>query len=233
MKRIVILFLVALTVNVSWSQRQVEKTESIASADQLYVHFKFADDIKIEQWNRNEFKVEASVLIDDGEGNADFSLQSDRSGSTLEISSDFGDYFQRKQKNYYGKDCCNKKTSINYVVYVPKGVKLKVKSISGDVIADNFSGQLVTDLVSGDVTLKKYKGELRLKTVSGDLDITTNKAEINAKTLTGTIYSDLNIAQDQKKSGNHGYNRVKGSVSSGGELIVLETVSGNIYMRKG
>ena len=233
MKRIVILLLALLSINLGWAQREVQKTEAIKNADQLYVHFKFADDIKIEQWNKNEIKVDASVLIDDGDGNADFSLQTERSGSTLEISSDFGDYFEKRQKNFWGEDCCNSKTSINYVVYVPKGVKLKVKSISGDVMSDDFSGQLVTDLVSGDVTLKQYKGELRLKTVSGDLDITTNKADVNAKTLTGTIYSNLNIDQEGNKKSSSGYNRVKGTVNNGGELVVLETVSGNIYMRKG
>ena len=56
MKRIVILLLALLSINLGWAQREVQKTEAIKNADQLYVHFKFADDIKIEQWNKNEIK---------------------------------------------------------------------------------------------------------------------------------------------------------------------------------
>ena len=111
---------------------------------------------------------------------------------------------------------------------------MKVKSISGDVVADSFAGTLRTDLVSGDVTIKDYNGDLRLKTVSGDLDVTMDKAKIDAKTLTGTIYSDLNIDQGNNKGKrSSGYNKVVGNVNNGSNLVVLETVSGNIYMRKG
>tara|TARA_Y100001968_G_scaffold61638_1_gene52413 strand:+ start:2483 stop:2734 length:252 start_codon:yes stop_codon:yes gene_type:complete len=82
------------------------------------------------------------------------------------------------------------------------------------------------------VELKKYDGELALKTISGNLDITMKKAEIDAKTLTGTIYSDLDINEIKTHKNSSISSRVQGIVSNGSERAKLETISGNIYMRK-
>lgn len=76
-------------------------------------------------------------------------------------------------------------------------------------------------------------GELLLKTISGDLDVTMNKADIEAKTVTGTIYSDLEINLPDISKSNSNANRVIGTVNKGSDRVKLETVSGNIYMRKG
>ena len=88
------------------------------------------------------------------------------------------------------------------------------------------------ELVSGDVTIKEYDGELHLKTVSGDLDVTMKKAEVSAKTLTGSIYSNLDIDIQNKGRKNYGHNKIIGTVNNGGKLVRMETVSGDIYLRK-
>ena len=108
---------------------------------------------------------------------------------------------------------------------------MRVKSISGSLEADTYSGDLTTDLISGDITIKKYKGEMQLKTVSGDVDVAISKAKVNAKTVTGTIYTDLKI--DKKYSQNKSYSsKVRGTVNNGSIELRMTTVSGNIYMRK-
>jgi len=226
----IILALCLLIAASALAQRNVEKQEQISKSESVYLNFKFANDIKVEQWNKNEVSIKASVYLDNGEGNDAFSLKTDRSSGVVKIYSDFGDYFEQKQKerkNWTG----NRTTEINYVVYVPKGVSLRVKSISGSLEMNTFIGDLRTDLISGDITLKKYDGELRLKTVSGDVDVVIDKALIDASTVTGTIYSDLDIQQNSKK--NYGTIQIKGSVNKGTEPLKLKTVSGDIYMRKG
>ncbi len=226
-----ILILIFASISL-YAQRNVEKTENVSANDRIALNFKFADEIKVQQWDKKEVAVKATVQIDDGEGNESYSLKTERDSGTVKISSDFGDYFKKKHKRNNWNDC-NTTTEIDYVVYVPRNSELKVKSISGDLFLDSFSGSLVTDLISGDVEIKKYSGELRLKTISGDLDITMNKARIDAKTLTGTIYSDLDIDTEGSKKRSSGSNRVKGTVNNGGDWVELETISGNIYMRKG
>ena len=231
MKNIILLNLVILFVTSAYGQRKVEATFKIHSEHKISFNFKFAGDIKVVQWDKQEVKVNANVLVDDGKGNDDYSLKSEETPEEFRIISDFGDYFERKNTN--GINNSNTKTEISYVIYVPENCKLRIKSITGNVFSENFSGILETDLIAGDVELKQYHGELLLKTISGDLDVTMNKADIEAKTVTGTIYSDLEINLPNSSKSNSNTNKVIGTVNNGGERVKLETISGNIYMRKG
>jgi len=231
MKHIIIIAL--LSVTTLHAQRQVEVKEDLSKNQDVYLNFKFAQDIRVEHGSTNEIVVKASVNIDEGEGNDAFHLKTDNSSGQLKLYSDFGDYFKNKWKDK-SRNNCNSTTEINYVVIVPKNVNLKIKSISGSVTIDNYQGDLVTDLISGDVTIKKYNGELRLKTISGALDVTVNKARLNAKSLTGTIYSDLEFEKNNSnKSYNGSQNKVTKQVNGGNVPLEMETISGNIYIRKG
>ena len=218
---------IALLVTVTISaQRKVEKSERVSKNQEVFVHFKFAQNIVVKQWNQNKVEVRATVNINNGEGNKHFSLKSSKRGNQVKVYSDYGNYFKR-QRTWSN----NNRTEIDYVVYVPKNVRLKVKSISGSLETGSFYGDLTTDLISGDITIKEYRGEMQLKTISGDVDVAIKKARINAKTVTGTIYTDLKI--DKSYSQNKSYSsKVRGTVNNGDVELRMTTVSGNIYMRK-
>ena len=220
---LVIALLVTVTIN---AQRKVEKSERISKNQEVFVHFKFAQNIEVKQWNQSKVEVRASVNLNNGEGDKYFSLKTSKNGNQVKIYSDFGNYFEKKRSWNQSN-----KTEINYVVYVPKNTALKVKSISGSLEADSYYGNLTTDLISGNITIKEYRGEMQLKTVSGDVDVAINKAKINAKTVTGTIYSNIKI--DKSYSQNKSYSsKVRGTVNNGNLELRMTTVSGNIYMRK-
>ncbi|HEA30576.1 MAG TPA: hypothetical protein ENH91_11370 [Leeuwenhoekiella sp.] len=231
MKNSIVLSLMVLLVASTYGQRNVEQHFKSAKNQEIKLDFKFADTINVFQWDRQEIKVNATVQIDNGEGNNAYTLKSEESTNEVFISSDFGDYFERKDKSE--THCNNSKIKIAYTVYVPKGCTLKVKSITGNVFIETFSGTLETDLIAGNVALKHYNGELSLKTVSGDLDVTMKNAEIDAKTLMGTIYSDLDIEIPENEKSLSGNNRILGSVDTNGKKVKLETVTGDIFMRKG
>ena len=220
---LICILLVTVTIN---PQRNVEKSVKVSKNQELYVHFKFANNIEVKQWNQNRIEVRATVHLNDGEGNKYFNLKTSKSGNQVKMYSDFGDYFKRKRTRSQ-----HNTTNINYVVYVPKNAALTVKSISGSLEADSYSGNLTTDLISGDITIKRYTGEMHLKTVSGDVDVAVSKAKINAKTVTGTIYSDLKIDKSYKENKSYS-SKIKGTVNNGNVVLKMTTVSGNIYMRK-
>lgn len=211
-----------------FAQKKVEERFMVPTGKKAKLHFTFADDIKLEQWNNPNIKIMVTVDIDGGAGNNAYQLITEQNGDAYIIKDDYGDYLKNKSKD---KKNCNTELHISYVVYVPTNSDLTVKSIAGNVFAQQFKGHLETDLVSGNVEIKKYDGLLNLKTVSGNLDIAMNKANIDAKTISGTIYSNLDI--DVKNKGEKGMtSHIKGVLNSGTELVKLETVSGNIYMRK-
>ncbi|WP_298900505.1 hypothetical protein [uncultured Psychroserpens sp.] len=230
MKKLIILAL--LSVTTLHAQRNVEAKERLSKNQDVYLNLKFAQDIRVEHGNTDDVLIKASVIIDDGKGNDAFSIKTENTAGQLKLYSDFGDYFKKKWDDKNRHDY-NSTTEINYVVIIPKNINLKIKSISGSVYMDNYDGDLVTDLISGDVTIKKYNGELRLKTISGALDVTVNKAQLNAKSLTGTIYSNLNFEANTDKKYHGAHNKVSKQINGGTLPLEMETISGNIYIRKG
>lgn len=225
MKKIInLVFILLVAINVN-AQRKVEKSVNVSKNKEVFINFKFAHNIEVKQWNQNKVEVQASVNINNGEGNEQFSLKTSENDNQLKIYSDYGNYFKNK-RSWNG----NFRTEINYVLYVPKNTNLIVKSISGSLNLDSYYGNLTTDLISGDITIKKYNGEMQLKTVSGDVDVVISEAKINAKTVTGTIYSDLKIDKDFSENKSYS-SKVRGTVNNGNLELKMTTVSGNIYMR--
>lgn len=237
-----IIFFLGLLVSFSnlTAQKKVTETQRSSGVDQVFVHVKFADNIEVKNWNKNEISVQASVNMNDNKHNDYFKLQGERDGGTYRIKSDYGTFFKDHGCNYYssknrGKkkydDNCKTEMDINYVIYVPRNMSLKVKSISGGVVADSYIGNLNLDLISGDIDIKKHSKNMKLKTISGDIDIYVSDATFEAKTLSGGIYSDLKIDFD-KKNKYSGSRRIKATIKNGDATLKLSTISGDIFLRK-
>ncbi|WP_160114789.1 hypothetical protein [Aquimarina sp. AU474] len=218
------------------AQKTIEK-EISTSADQVKVEFKFAEDITIKTWDKNDVYLKAEVSINGGQFDEYFDLKIDNSSSVLDIRSDYGDLFDmwKKERKSNRKNkwdpCNNMDIDANYTLYIPKDARLRIKSISGNVVSQNYEGELTVDIISGNIDIKNYDGDLDLKTISGDIDINIAKSRLKAETVTGMIYSDKDLEFD------HGKNRIVGSKVTGtfGDVksdLQLTTVSGSIFIRK-
>lgn len=242
MKRLIFFIGLLLSFSSLYAQKKVTENTSTSNIEKVFVNLKFAENITLKNWNKNEISVEALVNINDNKDNEVFSLKADKNNNEYKVSSDYGNFFKKHQKNititHNGKDCdsfnyCNQhnKIKINYTIYVPKSIPLKVKSISGDVDALSYNGKLTLDLISGNVTIKKHSKDMNLKTISGDIDLVVSDAKFKAETLTGTVYSDLDIEFDKNKR-NHVVSKIYGTVKNGVASLELKTISGDIYLRK-
>ncbi len=242
MKRLFLFIGLLLTFGNLVAQKKITKNTKASAINEVFVHVKFADKIEIKNWNKNEISVEATININDNKDNNFFSLKEDKTGSTYTIKSDYGSLFKKHKKGVtitHGGDGCNgynhctnhNKMDINYVVYVPKNMKLKVKSISGNVDALAYNGQLTLDLISGNINVKKHSKTMNLKTISGDIDVVVSDAEFKAETLTGTVYSDLDIDFSKNKKNSYG-NKIVGTIKNGAASLKLKTISGDIFLRK-
>ncbi|AXT52184.1 hypothetical protein D1818_15565 [Aquimarina sp. BL5] len=218
------------------AQKVIEK-EITTSADRIKVEFKFAQDIAIKTWDKSTVYLKAEVSINDGEFDNYFDLKIDNSSSMLDIESSYGDLFEKRKKekgsnrkNNWGP-CNNMDINANYTLYLPKNAKLLVKSISGNVASENYQGELEIDIISGDIDIKKYQGDLNLKTISGTIDIHIAKSKLKAETVTGMIYSDKELEFDQGKNRIVG-SKVTGTFGDTKSELALQTVSGDIFIRK-
>jgi DUF4097 and DUF4098 domain-containing protein YvlB len=71
------------------------------------------------------------------------------------------------------------------------------------------------------------------KTISGFIDLAMavdRKALLEMKTISGTLYTDLDV--NGTSSGNSIPVVVKHSLNNGGDPVNLETISGDIFVRK-
>ncbi|CAM1345318.1 DUF4097 family beta strand repeat-containing protein [Tenacibaculum amylolyticum] len=218
------------------AQEKVVKNHKANGIENVSVEVKFAKNIEIKNWNKNEISVEAIPNLNNNKDNKYFSLKEDKLGDTYIIKSDYGDYFEKRKIEYSKSkkgDCYNNyEMYVNYTIYVPKNMQLKVKSISGNVDALSYTGNLTLDLISGNITVKKHSKNMKLKTISGDIDVAVSDAKFKAETLTGAVYSDLDIDFDKNKEKFHMGSKIYGTVKNGLASLDLKTISGNIFLRK-
>lgn len=80
-------------------------------------------------------------------------------------------------------------TEVDFTVRVPAGLRLRIGTVSGDVVAERLEGELDLNSVSGNVSLNGGKGALiDLETVSGDVDLLdVTSREVSGRTISGEI----------------------------------------------
>ncbi|MBI9038185.1 MAG: hypothetical protein JEY97_08645 [Bacteroidales bacterium] len=228
MKKIILLIIVLMSFTSIKAQRIVEKTIKIEKDQDVELDFQFADDIIIKTWEKNEIFVKVSVNINDNIDNDDFTINIFNKKSEIEIKSEIKNLGNkdentitlRKDKEtgeYHYKGNCTQ-MDLYFEVYLPQGKNLEVKTISGNIE--------VTDLES----------EMNLETISGDVDLTLNpniQADIEMSTISGEIYSNMDLDFGNQESLRRiGGIEISSQLNGGGIYIDLETISGDILLRK-
>ena len=211
-----------------YSQKIVERTFSVSADDDIALEFKFANEIKVSTWNKNEVYVKASVTINDNDHNDNFELNFNQRATGLEIESEIinmDDLRQSKPivKQYRNGDRtiindCTVEMELYFEVKVPKQSGLEIETISGDI---EINGVL---------------GRMDIHTISGYIDLSlpdNHNADLELNTISGGMYSDFDFTSN-KETGYHRYrrNEVSRRLNSGGTRIFLKTISGDIFLRK-
>ena len=220
------LLLLLVQAGGAFSQRVVEKSIPYSDSQVIKIDFPFADEIKVSGWEKDEVQISVSVNINDNEDNDAFILKIDDSGD-LEIESEIKGlkelsrgYRITQDENgqvVYRSDCIN--MEIFYEVCIPQNTELSMETISGNVVLIGLSGELEVNTISGFI----------------DLAITENaRVDFDLQTITGGMYSDLDLEFEDEVDGlfHVGGHSVNATLNEGGRSIFLETISGDIYLRK-
>lgn len=254
MKRYLLFIGLLCAFNNLTAQKKVTENTKSNGIDDVMVHVKFANNIVVKNWDKKEISIEATVNIDDNEHNDYFNFKTKNVGGYYTVTSDYGEYFKKYRSYFSHKHCHNDDDNdndndnhkddkdddyhshkhsniVNYVIYVPRNMHLKIKSISGSVEAESYIGIMNLDLISGNITVKKHSKDMYLKTISGDIDIYISDATFTAKSLSGGIYSDLDIDFDKNKKRGYG-SKIRAKIDKGTASLNLNTISGDIYLRK-
>jgi len=144
--------------------------------------------IRVTGWDRSDVKISATIE----DGFLRFSANSSR--VTLGVD----DEGRRGHHNNHIGDA-------RYEVSVPRGARLILEAVSGDVSAKGSQGEIEASSVSGDVDVSdgvravsvesvsgsahaaQVNGSLRAETVSGDLRVENVTGDVEASTVSGEI----------------------------------------------
>jgi hypothetical protein len=166
--------------------------------------------IRVTGWDRQEVKIAATIES----GRLSFDANSSRVTLSVEDNDD-NDRGRRRRHNV---------GDAQYDVSVPRGSRLILEAVSGDVTASGSQGEIDASSVSGDVTVSDGVRSVSAESVSGSVMV----ARVTGSLRTETVSGDLR-AQDV--TGNVEASSVSGEIHLVGiqsKDIRTETVSGDI-----
>ena len=234
MKKLILIVVTSFLfgTNAQAQPRVVEKTFSVESTATLDINLRFGDRIRVEAWEKDEVSFRAVIEINSGKLNDALVLEFGGDESNLDISTDFDEdrlkagrrrdcpenysYYRWNDDDDEHHVVCS---DIVYELKVPRGADLNVESISADI------------------ELLGLAGPVHAKSISGFVDLSWPEqqgADLSLKTISGEAYSNLeNIEFLNKKefASVVGY-ELRGKIGKGGPLVYLESISGDLFLRK-
>jgi len=217
-KLIILMILGSIPLLYFPTQETFEKEVALKNGQAVKLELKFADDINIKTWNKQQLYIKATVKHNFKE-KLDYQLLEFNENNEVEIEEKIKNLEKKKNINIGGKDkdrnCIE--LDIDYEVYLPANVELVINSISGNIDVKNMNNSLT------------------LETISGFVDVAvdpTKKYDLKCSTISGSIYSDLKFDSDGNIKADIVGSKLNTSLNGGGKKLKLKTISGDLYIRK-
>jgi Putative adhesin len=196
------------------AQTVVEKHFGYSPGKGIKMDIQIADSIRIATWNKNEVYVRASVSINENRDNDRYKVRFDEAGDKIAIRAHFEDIKSNRSWNDSGGNCCTYRSTIIWEISIPENAGFSVETIDGNIIIEGKTE------------------EVKARSISGFIDLafpSSRKADLKMSTISGTIYTDLTMGSPTSKRGG---NAVNTEMNGGGKRVDLETISGDIFLRK-
>ncbi|MEM6380190.1 MAG: hypothetical protein AAF705_18495 [Bacteroidota bacterium] len=201
--------------------KTTEQSFGVPSSKSATMNLQFAQNIKVNNWNKNEIVLKTTFKYREDNFEQWYDQQVDKSGGSLNIKTGFKNLESKKKNRYQCWGCENDNgdcycLEFSYEVFAPSSIKLEIETISGDI------------------EIPAWAGNIKVKSISGFIDLalsSRDKMDLNVKSVTGEIYTDLDAVVLDGKS-TPWSKKINTSLNGGGDLVRLETVSGNIFLRK-
>ena len=243
---LLIVLVLAAAIPVS-AQKVIEKHMVLSANGFVAMNFQISDSIRIITWNKNEVYVKSVIDVNDNQNNDDYTEIFEESPNSVNITGKLhthcNNYHRRKRTgggaNRSGDSanrsadtgnrsadndgdcccCCGCETNIVHEIYIPENTDFSVETINGNII------------ISGNTAM------VMAKSISGYIDLTMapeKAAALRMRTITGTMYSNFSLGGDSRRPRQVGGGTVDAQLNgSGGKAIDLETISGDIFFRRG
>jgi DUF4097 and DUF4098 domain-containing protein YvlB len=164
--------------------------------------------IRVTGWDRPDVKVSATI----DRGTLRFSATSARVSLTVDDDNE-----GRNRRHHDVGDA-------RYEVSVPRGTRLILEAVSGDVTSSGSQGEIEASSVSGDVDVTNGVRDVTAESVSGSVHATQINGDLNAQSVSGDVRVET-VSGAVEASTVSGNIRLVGVQSKD---VRSETVSGNI-----
>jgi hypothetical protein len=142
--------------------------------------------------------------------------------------------------------------AVRFTVYLPRGVKIDVSTVNGEVIIDCASAPVVANTLNGKILVHTSVGPVTASTVNGSIEASMDaltggdielgtvngavtavlpaklNAVVDASTVNGRVETDFPLEIAGKLSPRH----LRGTIGSGGMTLKLNTVNGSVMLRR-
>jgi DUF4097 and DUF4098 domain-containing protein YvlB len=187
--------------------------------------------IRVTGWDRSDVKISASIES----GSLEFDANSSRISLGVEDNDD-----SRGHRNHNVGEA-------RYDVSVPRGARLILEAVSGDVTATGSQGEIEASSVSGNVIVtngvrevsvesvsgsvhaSQINGNLRAETVSGDLRAESVTGEVEATSVSGDVRLGTIQSKDVRSETVSGEITYTGTIDAGGRYS-FESHSGTVRL---
>jgi len=244
MKLNILLVLAALYLPTDeYAQTAVNKSIPVQPGQKIVMHFDYPELIKVSTWDKNEISISGSVSINNGENDDAFILDSNVSGSTINVRNEIRDMKNlpqritvvrdgqkvvfrdkealKKYQNEYGKafECQSWGVDMDIIleIKVPRNAETRIESVYGTVEVKDFTGPLAVVSTYGGV----------------DAALTEkNMGELIAETNYGEIFTNLDTKFGGEQSRNEAFHTLVSANPGSGPRYRFESKYGNVYLRK-
>ena len=165
--------------------------------------------IRVTGWDQPTVKISASIES----GYLRFSANSSR--VMLSVDDEDGGSYRHRNRNV---------GEARYEVSVPRGARLILEAVSGDVMARGSQGEIEASSVSGDVDVTDGVRTVSAESVSGSVHTAQVNGNLRAETVSGNLRAE-GVTGDVEASSVSGDIRLAGIQSKD---VRTETVSGEI-----
>lgn len=213
-KSVLTAILIVGAIVVAGAQKVITKNVDV-QGKKVEMKFDFAENIRLEAWNKNTIELEVTVNIDGNRYNDYFTLNVNERSGSIDLIEKVD--FEGIKKLKGTKNLNNFNTEINYKLKVPANLEFSLKTISGQI------------------ELLGSVGKMSINSISGFIDYTIPaalKASISLSTISGNVYSDMKFEKDASKEISWVETKRQLSLNGGTLPVELKTISGDIYLRK-
>lgn len=143
-------------------------------------------------------------------------------------------------------------TKVDFHVLVPRNVRFSAENVNGRVTAEHMGRSVRASSVNGSVKVSTqswaevssvngsvecsmgsadWTGTLKISTVNGSIRLEVPSdlsADVSFRSVNGRLNTDFPLTV----SGSFGGRRVHGTIGKGGRELVVETVNGNVELKK-